>query len=87
MEITINVAPSADYQSLSTLGSISFTEGTVYAIQIVSGDVMIKEASSQPTAGGFHVHCDVPFNFTAGSDDLWIKNMKAHDTAIVEIAG
>ena len=82
---TISVAPNVEYQNLATLASVTFTSGTTYVIQI-SGNVLVSEKATKPTEGGFYIHDDRPFEFVAGSDPLWIKNLREFDSAIVNIA-
>ena len=82
---TVSVNPGTEYINLATLASVTFTAGTTYVIQI-SGEVLVSEKSTKPTEGGFYIHDDRPFEFVAGSDPLWIKNLREFNAAIVNIA-
>lgn len=81
----IEVTPNTDYQNIATLGSISFTNGKTYTLQ-VEGDVMLCEAASKPEKGGFHINTNEPFQFEAGTDALWVKNLREFNSAYVNIA-
>ena len=69
---TITLQPNAEYQNLATLAGVTFTEGTKYTLQ-VEGDIKLCEKATKPTAGGFRVNFNYPFEFEAGSDPLWVK--------------
>lgn len=83
---TISVEPSTEYQNLGTLAGVTFTSGNTYVIQI-KGDVLVCEANAKPTTlTGFHIFKEMPFEFVAGSNPLWIRNLREYDSAIVNIA-
>lgn len=71
-----NVFTGDEYINLETELGVSLTEGGNYNIQIqgdgVSG-VMLCEATSKPTDGGFFWKSDEPFPYKKESDTLWIK--------------
>lgn len=81
----IEVEPNTEYQNIETLGSISLTSGTTYTIQ-VTGDVIISEAENKPTVGGFHINNTEPFLYEAGTDTLWVKNLREFESAFINIA-
>lgn len=72
---TVTLQPNEEYQDLAELADITFTEGTKYTLQ-VEGDVMLCEKDTKPTSGGFHIMSSEPFEYEAGSDTLWVKNLK-----------
>lgn len=85
---TVSVAPSTEYQNLATLAGITFVSGTTYSIQ-VEGDVMVCESATkptEPTERGTHVFWPQPFIFDAGSDPLWVKNLREFENAIINIS-
>lgn len=61
-----------DYKSIETETGKTFTVGTTYTMQLLKPAV-ICEASSKPTDGGFLIDTTQPFQYTAGSDTLYIK--------------
>lgn len=85
-EAFVTVQPDTDYQNLATLASITLTEGDTYTLQLVRGDIMIQEAGSKPSSGGFHINFNIPFQFTAGTDALWVKNLREFEEAVINIA-
>ena len=81
----INIEPNTEYQNLATLAEVTFVSGTIYTIQ-VDGDVLLCEAASKPTKGGFHIFTQDPIQFEAGSDALWVKNLRQFESASINIA-
>jgi hypothetical protein len=83
---TVSVNPGTEYINLATLAGITFTVATTYTLQI-DGDVLICEKGSKPTElSGFHINTLEPFEFVAGSDGLWVRNLREYETAIINIA-
>lgn len=88
---TVTIQPDDEYQDLAELAGITFTEGKKYTLQ-VEGDVRLCEKDTKPTSGGFHIMSSEPFEYEAGSDTLWVKNLKqktlypADVDAIINIA-
>ena len=80
--VTIN--PDSDYQDLETVANINFTEGNSYVLQ-VNGQVLVCEASSKPTNGGFYVIDQKPFKYTAGNGKLWVKTLQ-NSKVLINIA-
>lgn len=66
---TIN-ATDDEWQVLSTATEVTFTEGSTYTIQIIR-QAYIREGNTAD--GGFLINDNRPFQYTAGSDDLYIK--------------
>lgn len=84
-EAYVEVKPNTAYQNLATLAQISLSQGSTYTIQ-VTGDVMIIEADSTPTEGGFHINFPIPFQYTAGTGNLYVKNLREYESAFINIA-
>lgn len=82
---TVTIEPNDEYLNLATLAEITFEEGTKYTLQ-VEGDVMLCEKDTKPTSGGFHIMSNEPFEYEAGSDPLWVKNLRQYDVASINIA-
>lgn len=82
---TVTLQSNTEYTNLATLASITFTQGEVYTLQI-DGDVMICEKATKPTAGGFRINYNYPFQFEAGTDALWVKNVGKNADSIINIA-
>lgn len=70
------------YQTVSSLTSVAFTEGTTYTIQIQNG-AYIREGT---TGEGFLIPNERPFQYTATDEDLYIKQEKPHADIIINIA-
>ena len=60
---------NSDYEKLSELTEITFIQGTTYTIQIFN-PAFIREGT---IGNGFYIFDNKPFQYTAGSDDLYIK--------------
>ena len=68
------------YKTLTELTGLTFTSGTTYTIQI-QNMAYIREGS---TGVGFLINSILPFEYTAGSDDLYIKN--TYTPVVINIA-
>lgn len=84
-EAYVEVTPNTSYQNLATLAQITLTEGKTYTIQ-VTGDIMIIESANTPTEGGFHINFPIPFQYTAGTGNLFVKNLREYESAFINIA-
>ena len=69
------------HQTLASKTGVTFTEGTTYTIQI-RGIAYLREGT---TGTGFYVDKSDPIEYTANSDDLYIKTLAPQ--CIVNIAG
>lgn len=76
---TIEVNTNGEYLDLAELADITFSSGNTYLIQI-QNMAYIREGE---TGEGFLINSDKPFQYTAGSDDLYIKA----NYCVVNIAG
>ena len=61
---------NTDYRKISELTGITFEEGKTYTLQITSGQAYIREGLN---GAGFLIDNTKPFQYTAGTDDLFIK--------------
>lgn len=68
---TGTVKSSDAYVTLASVSELTFTEGSKYVIQI-QNPAWIREGED---GAGFYVFNDEPFEYTAGSDDLYIKTV------------
>ena len=64
------IATGGEYKTLAELTELTFTEGTTYTIQIFN-PAWVREGT---TGSGFYIFDNKPFQYTAGSDDLYIRN-------------
>ena len=81
----VKVEPSDECQDLAALANITFTPESMYEIQVI-GEVMLCESANQPTEGGFFIKSGTSVVYEAGSDTLWVKNLRNFESAIVNIA-
>lgn len=70
------------YKTLSSLTGITFVQGTTYTIQIQNG-AYVREGV---TGEGFLVPDASPFQYTARTDDLYIKKLCENSFIVVNIA-
>lgn len=65
---TITVNTQGEFENLAELADITFTSGKTYTIQIYNlGYLKLADAV-------FTIDNNCPFTYTAGSDNLYIKN-------------
>lgn len=67
---TGTVDTRGQYQNLETLSGLTFSSGTTYTIQGWNGDYYLREGE---TGEGFLVNTGEKVQFTASTDDLYIK--------------
>ena len=60
---------NSDYEKLAELTELTFEEGKTYTIQIYN-PAFIREGT---IGNGFYIFDNKPFQYTAGSNDLYIK--------------
>ena len=70
------------YEKLEELTEETFTEGTAYTIQGIGADYFLREGTE---GAGFKIADKEKVQWTAGSDDLYIKTM-VYDKITVNIA-
>lgn len=75
---TGSVKTNGEYQKLEELADVTFQNGNSYTIQI-QNMAYLREGT---VGEGFLVNSDIPFTYTAGADDLYIKT----NYAVVNIA-
>ena len=63
------IKTDGEYKTLMELTGITFTQGTVYTIQVIN-PAFLREGT---TGSGFYIFDNKPFKYIAGSDDLYIK--------------
>ena len=68
------IPASSDYQDLATVIDEILVANTTYTIQ-ATGDIIVCEASTKPTNGGFYIPAKKAFQFTYTSDSLWVKKL------------
>lgn len=78
------IQTDGEYETLSSISGQTFTEGTTYTIQ-VKGECFLCESSSKPTSGGFLISDGRPVQYTAGTGDLYVKDVSVSCT--LNIAG
>ena len=72
MNLATVTITSGDYENLATEASITFTQGNSYVLQALD-PIVVCEASSEPTSGGFYILDQKPFQYTAGTGNLYVK--------------
>lgn len=65
---TGSIHTEGEYQTVASLASFTFTEGKTYTMQ-VQNECYLKISDAEFWIG------NEKFNYTAGSDDLYIKTM------------
>ncbi|MCR5266799.1 MAG: hypothetical protein K6E29_09455 [Cyanobacteria bacterium RUI128] len=73
-----------DYVDIETELSISFTDNTVYQIQI-KNPAFVCEATNKPTEGGFEMG-EEPFQYVHNGEKLWIKAKRTYLPVTVNVA-
>lgn len=71
-----------DYEKLETLAGTTFESGTTYVIQS-DNDIIVREGTD---GRGFLIDNGMPFQYTCGTEDLYIK-CATPSKAFINIAG
>lgn len=79
-----SIQTDGEYVTLSSISGVTFTSGTTYTLQ-VKGKCYLCEKSAKPTSGGFLITEEMPIQYAAGSDDLYVRNVS--DSCLINIAG
>lgn len=78
---TFEIKTDGDFATLASETSLTFTEDTVYTIQILQNAAFLREGT---VGDGFKITSPAPIQYKAGADDLYIRTGSAG--CIVNIA-
>lgn len=69
-----SIHTDGDYETLASISNQTFTNGTTYTLQ-VKGKCYLCESASKPTSGGFLISGEMPVQYTASTNALYVKDV------------